>query len=874
MRKSLGAVLVSALLVVGTLTAWHYRNGADGGGGKAPEEGLRPLVAGPTQAPNVEAPSTGAIDAHSVVFSQLPVISAPISRMAASPRKPPEAGGENEKRERSQISEPEAEARRELARNQPVRRGRVQIIHGLDRQQQKLSAPLSPTSSDTYNLLTRFEGPDISECCSGSAAVPPDPHLAVGPNQVIATVNSAIAIYDKHGNVLAGPVDANAFFSVASGCSGVFDPTVEYDESADRFVMNYDASPNDCIAVSTSSNPVGSWYLYAFGTSIDSSQGDFFDYPHIGTGDQAIYLGANIFFGNGDFAGRVWALNKSVMYAGTTLTINAPHDLIDTVSGYADGTPTPMQLHGSASVPGTHYIVTDDPSFSGNTFGIWRWDDPTGVSAPVLVGYADLATATGVNAQFPIDQVQLGAPIKVQANDVRTLDAEWRNGHLWLAHQMSCNIGSGAQGCARWAEVDPVDAGVLQAGVVAMDGKSISFPNLAVNADDDMALGFTVTGPATRPSVYVAARLGNDPLNTLRDALEVRSGDTIYNAFDGSPTRWGDYSGMAADPDGQHLWYLGEYAKGGIGEPYSPDEYGNWGTYVQQIGFGLDDHLFANGFDPPSASLQLHAEVNFDDADTIPATVLIGNAVNLRYVVINTGQQSVTGIQVNDDQLGSIGCPSSSLDAGDSMICDVSAGTASSGQFTHNATVTGTATDTSSVVATDSSHYVGMPALAGTTCTSAGGDGCPEALQDATVDAQNNVTYGLSTSGFTVSGCGTVDDVNAGLSIDHTYDGDLYILLESPNGVYSRLYANPVGGTGSCSRNNVLVLLDDYAINGNIDSQCGNGNPAIAGQFTPSTTLSAFNGDTGNGTWTLFVYDLGPGDTGTLNDWSLQLTCH
>jgi len=42
----------------------------------------------------------------------------------------------------------------------------------------------------------------------------------------------------------------------------------------------------------------------------------------------------------------------------------------------------------------------------------------------------------------------------------------------------------------------------------------------------------------------------------------------------------------------------------------------------------------------------------------------------------------------------------------------------------------------------------------------------------------------------------------------------------------------------------------------------------------PSLPLSAFNGHTGNGTWTLTVQDVFLQDTGTLNDWSLQLTCH
>ena len=105
-----------------------------------------------------------------------------------------------------------------------------------------------------------------------------------------------------------------------------------------------------------------------------------FDYPHIGVGDQAIYVGANMFFNSSPFAGRVWALNKAQMYAGQALTPPTPHDLVD--GGNADGTPTPMVLHGAPSAPGTVYIITDDTNFSGDTFGVWQWTDSTGVAAP------------------------------------------------------------------------------------------------------------------------------------------------------------------------------------------------------------------------------------------------------------------------------------------------------------------------------------------------------------------------------------------------------------------------------------------------------------------------------------------------------------
>jgi subtilisin-like proprotein convertase family protein len=806
-----------------------------------------------------------AIVPHGVSFRNLPMVPEASAR-AMLGKRDAAPSGDDELRERSPIPEAEAEARRAAAMQQPVDATHVQQLR-VRPATRDTRAPASP-GADVLNLLSAFDGPDISQCCSSGAEVPPDPHLAVGPDHVIATVNSAIGIYGRQGQTF-GVVLSDDFFNSAN-CQGTFDPSVEYDEGADRFIINYDASPNDCIAVSQSGDPTGAWNVYAFATGAVNANGDLFDYPHIGVGDQAIYVGANMFFGNFTFAGRVWALNKAQMYAGVSLTAPTPHDLVDPVFG-ADGTPTPMVLHGSPSAPGTVFIVSDDPFFSGDYFGVWKWTDPSGAAAPTLVGYADLAGATGVDANFPVDQTQLGTAIQIQANDVRTLDAEWRNGHLWLTHQMSCNIGAGPQGCARWAEVDPGTAAVVQAGIVAIFGKSVSFPNLAVDADDNMALGFTVMGPSERPSVYVAARMAADVPGTLREAVKVRGGATVYVAFDGSPNRWGDYTAMAADPDGKHLWYLGEYSKSGLPAPYVAGQNGNWGTVVQQIGFGPDDHLFAGSFDPPRAAIELHAETNLEDSDSQPGpAIATGDARRLRYVVLNTGQQKLHDVLVSDDDLGIITCPANQIEAGGAMICDVPASPMPDGQQINNASVDAVADDGTAVAADNATNSFGVNVLAGIKCTTAGGSGCPEPL----VDAPDPSTNGTVTSQFNISGCNTIDGVNVGLSIDHTWVGDLVVQLKSPGNTTITLLNAPIAGQDNCSRDDVRALLSDSSPNGNVDQQCAASTPSIFGLFQPSMPLSAFNGQSGNGVWVLTVKDVFPADTGTLNDWSLQLTCH
>jgi len=71
-----------------------------------------------------------------------------------------------------------------------------------------------------------------------SNSIPPDPHIAVGPDHIIATVNSQFAVYDKAGNELAS-ISADGWISPVI-TSGAFDPQIMYDHYAGRWFMLWD----------------------------------------------------------------------------------------------------------------------------------------------------------------------------------------------------------------------------------------------------------------------------------------------------------------------------------------------------------------------------------------------------------------------------------------------------------------------------------------------------------------------------------------------------------------------------------------------------------------------------------------------------------
>jgi len=121
----------------------------------------------------------------------------------------------------------------------------------------------------------------------------------------------------------------------------------------------------------------------------------------------------------------------------------------------------------------------------------------------------------------------------------------------------------------------------------------------------------------------------------------------------------------------------------------------------------------------------------------------------------------------------------------------------------------------------------------------------------------------VTNSDLTVSGVGTLLDVDVTLDITHTSDDNLDVFLISPDGTRVELFTD-VGSDGDDFTN---TILDDEA-----STAITAGTVPFTGRFRPEGPLSDFNGEDPTGTWTLEITDDVNGEGGTLNSWSLQLT--
>jgi subtilisin-like proprotein convertase family protein len=114
----------------------------------------------------------------------------------------------------------------------------------------------------------------------------------------------------------------------------------------------------------------------------------------------------------------------------------------------------------------------------------------------------------------------------------------------------------------------------------------------------------------------------------------------------------------------------------------------------------------------------------------------------------------------------------------------------------------------------------------------------------------------------------TIGSTTVGL--DHTFVGDLNMVLRSPSGTDLTIVNRLSNGGGGNSGNNFCqTLLDDSGLV-NIQTLLSASAP-FTGTFLPANALSAFNGENPNGTWQLRITDFFVGDVGSVRAFSLVI---
>src|SRR5579872_5256118 len=193
----------------------------------------------------------------------------------------------------------------------------------------KITVPATPCSSGgtagNFTILLNCDGNDNDG--SSSYSYVPDTDLAVGEQYYFQTVDNVFTIYNKmDASVVEGPSPLTLPWtgfgdgSCATPESGD-DFIVRYDKAAARWVLGLpiygDAKGRYwlCLAVSTSSDPTGTYYLYAIRETGKSNP--IWDYPKMGIWSDAYYVGFNMISAKPVYLGpKACALDRASMLLG------------------------------------------------------------------------------------------------------------------------------------------------------------------------------------------------------------------------------------------------------------------------------------------------------------------------------------------------------------------------------------------------------------------------------------------------------------------------------------------------------------------------------------------------------------------------------
>ncbi|MGB8885809.1 MAG: hypothetical protein WCC87_03750 [Candidatus Korobacteraceae bacterium] len=438
----------------------------------------------------------------------------------------------------------------------------------------------------------------INDIC---LCAPPDTNASVGDTQIVEWVNEDFAVYDKStGALLLGPLPGNSLFTNLGGDCATqdnADPIAQFDKTAHRWLMAVNLLLRPpyaaCVAVSTSPDATGTYYLYQFPLN------GYPDYPKWGIWPTGYFQTQNT---GGLSSANVCAYNSTKMLVGDSTA----EQICEQLSS-SDFSLMPADLDSATQPPvgqdeffiGSYnqdssfnhlYLYSMHPVFSNPSETVFIGN---GLADPITVptytpicnasyglcitqpGTGRTLEALGDRLMYRLAYWEDQPLVNVRATPPRPLPSQ----HWFVNHIVA---GSSGQVAERWYEftapikkVDLTGVSLFQSGTFAPDNNNRWMGSIARDKVGNVALGYSIGSASMYASIAVAGRSPGDPLGQLGGEVQLTTGTGAQTGLAG---RWGDYSDMVVDPGNPCiLWYLQEY----LTTTGSAD----WQTRMNQIRF-------------------------------------------------------------------------------------------------------------------------------------------------------------------------------------------------------------------------------------------------------------------------------------------------
>ncbi len=428
--------------------------------------------------------------------------------------------------------------------------------------------PLAQNQKEAKTIPGKM--PSLVFTTTTSTSTPSDPTGAVGLDFYVAAWNLAFGIWNKDGTVASPAASLATIFGSTIG-----DPIVFYDGAADRYVITQFAdSPNGFeVAVSQTNDPVNDgWHVYS---STDFSTGAFPDYTKFSVWRDGYYVTANISGGTG----QIFAIERDQMLNGLPSTIQAFN--LPGFLGPVGGFYSPQVFHVTddnlPTTGGATIVYQQDDAYPGvapgnDHFKLWNLDIDWAVPVNSMISAPTefpVASFNGVfdggnfdNLTQPTGGPDIDALQALIANVAQFRKFGTYNSAVF-SHVVDEGSGSEQAGI-RWYELRQTGDGqpwtLYQQGTfVDPDGKHAWNGSIAMDADGNIALGFTSMGSSpggelisTRYTGQTTCQSGTGIMNI--DPVLIQTSTGINPSL-----RYADYSHLTVDPtDDDTFWFVNE----------------------------------------------------------------------------------------------------------------------------------------------------------------------------------------------------------------------------------------------------------------------------------------------------------------------------
>lgn len=449
--------------------------------------------------------------------------------------------------------------------NFPNRLGQSKVIvpelehQGVD----PLLGPVRSFSSDTIEAILSFDGLD-----SGFGS-PSDPTGSAGIDYYVQAVNSTVVgVWTKEGDFVT-QFNMNTLWT-SLGASSAGDPIILFDQERSQWVVTEFTDPaNLLIAISETSDPLGSYYAYSFSTP------NFPDYPKYGIWSEHLVVTSNeISTGPGSL--HQYFIDRSALMAGEE-NVRLQRVEINGTQGSEQGfiVSTPIDWEGAVRPVDSRPIVVklNDSSWgevANDAVEMFRFN----------INYDD-ANLTEVESTLievsPYDSYpcasETGGFACVPQPNGNGLDGlpefimhvpPYRNfgTHESIALSFVTDATDGDNHAAiRWMELrktSSADWSLYQEGTYAPDSDHRFMPGISMDRNGHIGLAYNVVSDSTFAGMRFTGRYADDSLGimTIKEASFVEGLSTLQ-----SGGRFADYSHISVDPvDESTFWFTSEYA--------------------------------------------------------------------------------------------------------------------------------------------------------------------------------------------------------------------------------------------------------------------------------------------------------------------------